>query len=136
MWQGGHLPAQMTSQAGILGAGSLVLLGALLPLEPLLVERAGLVYAISLVLGLALTLVGDSISPHPSEAARRAARSLTRGRWRPHFLTGLLLGHLLPLALFLAGGGWVAAAGVPLAALGLFAYAYAFVMAPQELPNS
>jgi hypothetical protein len=45
-------------------------------------------------------------------------------------------GHALPLALLASGVAALVPVAFASAALGLLAYAYAFVMAPQELPNS
>ncbi len=73
--------------------------------------------------------------PHASEVAARAAHDITHGRYRWWFWGGAIgLGHLVPLVLLGVG---VAA---PVAALcivaGLYAYEHAFVMAPQDIPNS
>jgi len=47
-----------------------------------------------------------------------------------------VVGHLLPLGLLFAGEPAAAAAAGVLTAIGLYAYEHAFVMAPQEVPNS
>ena len=81
--------------------------------------------------------------PHASEVAARAAHAISHGRYRGWFWAGgILIGHALPLALL--GLGWLlpwlalplAASGALAAIAGLFAYEFAFVMAPQEIPNS
>ena len=63
---------------------------------------------------------------------------ITRGRYAPHYRGGLAFGLALPLAVILLAGGSVvalAAAGA-LSLAGLFAYEWAFVMAPQQVPNN
>jgi hypothetical protein len=47
-----------------------------------------------------------------------------------------MAGHLVPLALLLAGMPLVTALAGVLSIVGLYFYEYAFVMAPQEIPNS
>ena len=91
-----------------------------------------------------VTLVSDLWMPHSSELARRANQEMVSGRYRRHFWWGGIgMGHILPLlfvviaALFggIPAAGAVLTAGVVLA-LGHYLYNTAFVMAPQELPNS
>ncbi len=48
----------------------------------------------------------------------------------------MVLGHVLPLALVLVGGVLPGALAGLCAITGLYAYEYAFVMAPQDIPNS
>jgi hypothetical protein len=65
-----------------------------------------------------------------------ASRDITHGRYRDHFWWGgIAVGHIVPFVLFV-----VAPLSIPVAALaaivGLFFYEYAFVMAPQRIPNS
>ena len=89
------------------------------------------------ILDLAVTLGGEFAMPHASADAARAAAEITRGRYRMHFWLGSVgLGHALPLALLLSGTGLAAALGGALTLIGLYLYEYAFVMAPQEIPNS
>ncbi len=47
-----------------------------------------------------------------------------------------MVGHAVPLALLASGSALLAGAGAVLAAVGLYLYEHAFVMAPQEIPNS
>jgi hypothetical protein len=73
--------------------------------------------------------------PFASEVALLASREMSHGKFRNHFWWGgIVLGHILPLVLFAIPGA------LPLVALtavvGLFFYEYAFVMAPQHIPNS
>jgi uncharacterized membrane protein len=46
------------------------------------------------------------------------------------------LGHVAPLLLVWIGGPVALAVGVLSAIVGLYLYEHAFVMAPQEVPNS
>jgi formate-dependent nitrite reductase membrane component NrfD len=81
--------------------------------------------------------------PHASHNAVRAAHEIKAGRYARHFwLGGIALGHALPL-LLLFFAAFIAPLALPAAVLamiaaiaGLYFYEYAFVMAPQEVPNS
>jgi len=73
----------------------------------------------------------------------RAAHDISHGRYRNHFWQGAIaLGHVLPvLCIILAfiaptlAMPLLAVAGLA-AIAGLYAFEYAFVMAPQHVPNS
>jgi hypothetical protein len=90
-----------------------------------------------------VTLAGEFAIPHASEVAARAAHAIRAGRYRVWFWGGgIALGHLAPL-LLVGLGVLLPSIALPLAALGglaaiagLYAFEYAFVMAPQEVPNS
>jgi hypothetical protein len=61
---------------------------------------------------------------------------MSHGKYRNHFWWGGVgLGHLVPLALFFAPARSQCRAAFA-AIVGLFFYEYAFVMAPQHIPNS
>ena len=86
---------------------------------------------------LFVILVGEFAVPRASETATRAARDIQWGAFRNHFwLGGLLLGHAVPLALLLSMGPRVGMPALLAAMVGMFFYGYAFIMAPQRIPNS
>jgi Fe-S-cluster-containing dehydrogenase component/formate-dependent nitrite reductase membrane component NrfD len=137
LWQSPLLPAQLLVQALAIGSGTLLLLGAVLPLGAELTALARLGFGGGLVLDLLLTFSGDLGMSHSSEIAARAAREISHGRYRGMFWVGsVLFGHVLPLALIAIGGSAALAAAALLAIAGLYFYEHAFVMAPQEIPNS
>ena len=85
----------------------------------------------------ALFLGSELFGPHPTAHARLAAERITRGPYRRLFWLGAVgIGLLLAglLALLPSVAAW--AVGALAALAGLFAYNWAFVMAPQEIPNS
>jgi len=133
LWQSPLLPVQMLVQALVAGAGTLLVI-ALFVAVP---EGTKWLWGGLLFVSLFLLFAGEFGMPHATETAARAAHEIRKGRYRNHFwLGGVFLGHLLPLALLLIP--WtpaVALAGV-FAIVGLYFYEYAFVMAPQEVPNS
>jgi Ni/Fe-hydrogenase subunit HybB-like protein len=138
LWQSPLLPWQLFVQA--IMAGSAALLIAALFARP----TAGAVSILAWTLGLSLaanlfiTVAGEYGLPHASQVAAMAARAITRGRYRPYHLFALWAGLILPLALILIGSQslpLLAGAGL-LAIAGLFAAEWAFVMAPQDVPNS
>jgi formate-dependent nitrite reductase membrane component NrfD len=137
LWQSPHLPVLMAVQAVVFGAAPFAALGVVLPLPAPVGEVARWTFFGALLASLAVTLVGDLGIPHASEIARRALRDMVHGTYRAHYwLGGVLLGHLVPLALLAvdAPAAWAAAFGA--AAVGLFLYAFALVMAPQAVQNS
>jgi hypothetical protein len=78
------------------------------------------------------------VVPHSSLVAAAAAHLITRGRYRNLYWFSLLGGAGVPLLLVVlvpANTAVLAVAGT-LALIGLFAYEWAFVMAPQAIPNS
>jgi Fe-S-cluster-containing dehydrogenase component/formate-dependent nitrite reductase membrane component NrfD len=142
LWQSPLLPFHLLAQALVVGSGALLMVGLVVPLGGLAAPLLWL-FGASLLVDLFVTLAGEFGVPHASEVAARAAHAISHGRYRGWFWTGgILLGHALPLAL-LALGWLLPSLALPLAALGalaaiggLYAYEYAFVMAPQEIPNS
>ena len=160
----GHLAIQalMAGAAGLLLVGWVILpgLGALMPgllgavggSAPLWFGEAtrwlGPLLLGTLVIDLGLTLGGELGMPHASANAARAAHEIRHGRWTRHFWGGsVIVGHVLPLSILVGiAAGWVPDVGplmmlllsaATLAVLiGLYFYETAFVMAPQEVPNS
>jgi hypothetical protein len=105
---------------------------------------SSLALLLALAASLAIILVGDHTMPHQSEAAARAAHLMHRGRYRSsYWLGGIVVGHVLPLAALLSTFALGRAAAAPLLVgaaattlVGLYFYEHAFVMAPQQIPNS
>ncbi len=143
LWQSPLLPVHLLIQSFVAGGGALLIVATLLPDTPAgLSDVAWIAFAVALLLDLFVILVGEFSIPHASEVAARAAHEISQGHYKNTFWWGsIALGHVLPLALALAtvwiSGQPVLAAVAGLAAIvGLYAYEYAFVMAPQEIPNS
>jgi formate-dependent nitrite reductase membrane component NrfD len=143
LWQSTLLPFHLLAQAFVAGAGALLALGMFLPPAP---EMRGLLMValmVGLLISLFVTLAGEFSIPHASEVAARAAHAIRAGRYRAWFWGGgIALGHIAPL-LLVAGGALLPDIATRLSALaglaaigGLYAFEYAFVMAPQEVPNS
>jgi Fe-S-cluster-containing dehydrogenase component/formate-dependent nitrite reductase membrane component NrfD len=148
LWQSPLLPFHLTIQALMAGTGALLslglagnLAGLVLPLG--MASLLTWLFGTSVVLDLFVTLAGEFGMSHASEIAARAAHTISHGRYRRWFWGGgIVLGHVLPLVLLilgvtLPGAGVLLLALAGLAAIaGLYAFEYAFVMAPQEIPNS
>ncbi|MCP4359806.1 MAG: hypothetical protein GY796_17500 [Chloroflexi bacterium] len=74
---------------------------------------------------------------HASEVAAQAAHDISHGRYKNYFWWGsVVVGHLLPLGLLFFGQPVFAGIAAIAAIVGLYAFEYAFVMAPQDVPNS
>ncbi len=143
LWQSPLLPAHLLIQAFVAGSSALLVVALFLPEPPEgLSTVAWIAFTVALILDLFVILVGEFSIPHASEVAARAAHEISHGHYKNIFWWGgIALGHVLPLAIALATI-WLsdqpvlgAVAGL-CAIAGLYAYEYAFVMAPQEIPNS
>jgi len=143
LWQSPLLPFHLLVQALMAGAGALLLLGLALPLGAGMAALLLWLFGATLALDLFVTLAGEFGIPHASVVAARAAHAISHGRYRRWFWGGsIALGHILPLALLALGllvptiGPALGALGALATIAGLYAFEYAFVMAPQEIPNS
>jgi len=137
MWQTPILPFQLLSQAFMVASGMFLVLGLFTQLSNSLFNFLSSTFLFSLVINLIITLAGKFAMPFASEVAMLASREMTHGKFRNHFWWGgIALGHILPLILFLAFSTISLPVAVLCAIIGLFFYEYAFVLAPQHIPNS
>ena len=164
LWQSTLSPFHLLAQAILAGSAVLLVIAPLAALPAELVTLAWWSFAVVLVVDLVILLPAEFAMPHGTDAAARASRMITRGRYRRPFWGGaILLGHLAPLGVlgaivaaaalapvpgepFYALGSvpWTAMSGASLAGalagilalMGLYAYEYVWVMAPQTLRNS
>jgi Fe-S-cluster-containing dehydrogenase component/formate-dependent nitrite reductase membrane component NrfD len=137
LWQSTLLPWQMFVQALMAGSALLLIAGALLGISGDATRVLSVVFGVSVIVNLLITIGGEFGVPHASQVAAMAAHAITRGRYARWYWASIAGGLLLPLAMLVLVGtpiGLAAAGGLSL--LGLFAYEWAFVMAPQEIPNN
>jgi len=142
LWQSALLPVHLTIQALMIGSATLLTLGLFVEISPRMVTGLTWIFGVSLVVDLFVAMLGEFGMSHASEVAARAAYEISHGKYH-HFWTGsIVLGHVLPLAILLVAAsrgtispGWVAIAALA-TITGLYLFEYAFVMAPQEIPNS
>jgi formate-dependent nitrite reductase membrane component NrfD len=142
LWQSSLLPFHLLLQALIAGSSALLIVSLLRTFADDLVVTTVVTLFFCLIIDLFLILSGEFGIAHASEVAAKAAHAIRYGRYKRLFWLGsILLGHVVPLALigtavfFISNLFVVAAAGL-CAIAGLYLYEYAFVMAPQEVPNS
>ncbi len=137
LWQSSLLPFHLIVQALMMGGALIVLLDVFMEIGPELANVARLTFIGMLILDLLVTLFGEFGMPHASEVAARAAHEISHGRYKSHFWSGsIALGHVLPLILLWPGWPMATAIAAVAAMIGLYLFEYAFVMAPQEIPNS
>ncbi|NJC98068.1 MAG: 4Fe-4S ferredoxin [Anaerolineales bacterium] len=135
MWQTPLLPFQLLSQSAMVASGVFIALGLFVRFSNDLFGFLSSTFLASLVINLLITLAGKFAMPHASEISLLASREMSHGKFRNHFWWGGIgLGHVLPLALFAIPS--MLPLAVFAAIVGLFFYEYAFVMAPQHIPNS
>ena len=137
LWQSPLLPFHLVVQAVMMGSAAVLVMGAAIALPEGLGGIAAWTFGGAIVLDLFVTLLGEFGMPHASELAARAAHEISHGRYRHQFWWGaIVLGHVIPLALLFASSALALAVAGICAAIGLYLFEHAFVMAPQELPNS
>jgi Fe-S-cluster-containing dehydrogenase component/formate-dependent nitrite reductase membrane component NrfD len=142
LWQSTLLPWHLLVQAVLAGAAALLVLGAftsgIFALPAVGVRLLGAVLGLSALASLLLTVGGEFGVKHASQVASAAAHLITHGRYRGWYWFSLVAGLVAPMLLVVlapASRPLLAVAG-GLALAGLFAYEWAFVMAPQQIPNS
>lgn len=142
LWQSPLLPFHLTIQAFVAGSGALLVLNLFLDYGDDLLSITRVTFIVALLIDLFVTMIGEFSVPHASEIAARAAHEISHGKYRRHYwIGGITIGHVVPLLLLIMSSSLVDSpvlgviAGL-CAIVGLFAYEYAFVMAPQEIPNS
>jgi formate-dependent nitrite reductase membrane component NrfD len=143
LWQSPLLPVHLLIQSFVAGSGALLVASLFLPDMPEGFSHVTwIAFVVALLLDLFVILVGEFSVPHASEVAVQAAHEISHGRYKNTFWWGsIALGHVAPLALalttmWISGQPIFGVIGGLAAIAGLYAYEYAFVMAPQEIPNS
>jgi Fe-S-cluster-containing dehydrogenase component/formate-dependent nitrite reductase membrane component NrfD len=137
LWQSTLLPFHLLLQALMVGSGVLLIVALMVSLPQAIVQVITVTFIGSVILDVGVTLMGEFGMPHASEVAARAAHDISHGRYKNHFWWGsIALGHAIPLGLMMVGGPLPAAIAAVCAMIGLFLFEYAFVMAPQDIPNS
>ena len=138
LWQSSLLPWHLFVQAVMAGTAGLLILGFFAGPAPATLRVLAWTFGLSLLVNLFLTAGGEFAVPHASAVAKAAARMMTRGRYARHYWGSLVVGLALPLAIVVLGAASPPALAVAsaLSLAGLFAYEWAFVMAPQQVPNN
>jgi hypothetical protein len=136
MWQSPLLPFQLAAQSFMAASGVFLVLSAFVTLPGSLQGALRFIFPASILTNLLLTLAGK-FNSFPSEIAMLGFREMTHGRLHNYFwLGGIVLGHLLPLALIITPVAVALPVAVICGLVGLYFYEYAFVQAPQRIPNS
>ncbi len=146
LWQSPLLPFHLIVQAIMAGSGMILLLNAISSFigsgfDAAFGRFALIAFISSIIVDVFVTLAGEFGIPHASEVAASAAHMISHGKYKTHFwMHSLVLGHgaalLFALADLIGGTTLFAAVGAICAIFGLYMFEYAFVMAPQEIPNS
>jgi len=135
LWQSPALPMHLVVQSTMVGAGSFLLLAPVVSED--LYGAAVATFGISVAADLFMMVFGEVGIPHASESAARAAHEIRSGKYRTMFWRdAVLVGRAAPLLLLAIGWAPTTALAFLLSVFGLYAYEYAFVTAPQEVPNS
>jgi len=136
MWQTPLLPFQLFSQSIMVGSGVFLALNVFTFANEDLYGFLVSVFPASIAINLLLTFAGK-FNSFASEVAMLGYREMTQGRFRNHFWWGgVVLGHVVPLVILFTFTPFTIPLVVVCTVIGLFFYEYAFVMAPQYIPNS
>ena len=137
LWQSPLLPIHMLIQSFMVGSGCLMLVRLVVAVPDDIMSVATVVFVAGLIVDLLVTMLGEFGMSHASEIAARAAHDISSGRYKNHFWLGsIALGHAVPLILLAIGGPFVAALAAICTIVGLYLFEHAFIMAPQDIPNS
>ncbi len=137
LWQSPLLPVHLVVQAAMMGGATLLVMSAFMTVPAAIVTASLYTFAIGLALDVFVILFGEVGMSHASEVAAQAAKRITKGRYKNQFWVGaMLFGHVVPFVLLFAGTRWAYGLAGLLAVIGLYLYEHAYVMAPQEIPNS
>jgi Ni/Fe-hydrogenase subunit HybB-like protein len=137
LWQSPLLPWHMLVQSVMAGSAGLLLANLFLPAPDTAHRVLVATFSASALAALLMTVAGEFGVPHASLVAEAAARLVTRGRYAAHYAASLAL-LLLPAILVLPARASQAAVALSalLALAGLLLYEWAYVMAPQQVPNN
>ena len=138
LWQSTLLPGHLFVQAIMAGAAGLIITGLFFTPDPDSTRVLSWTFGLSLLVNLLITVGGEFAVPHASQVAATAAHLITHGRYKTHYRFSIIGGLVLPLGIVIfpnASPPALAAASL-LSLVGLFVYEWAFVMAPQEVPNN
>jgi Fe-S-cluster-containing dehydrogenase component/formate-dependent nitrite reductase membrane component NrfD len=141
LWQSPLLPFHLVVQAFMMGSAALLIMDLFMAVPADIARTSLIIFIVALLVDVFVTLIGEFSIPHASEVAAKAAHEITHGRYRNQFWWGsITLGHAVPLALgllmFFVPAAFIGAVAGLSAAVGLYLFEHAFVMAPQEVPNS
>ena len=132
LWQSPLLPVHLVVQATMAGAAVMMLVAPLVAMPGALLDALTLTFAVAVVLDLAL-LFAEKAMRHSTTTAAAAAHAMHHGAYAKHYWLGAIgVGHVFALGLVPIAGP----AAAVCALVGLYVFEHAFVMAPQEVPNS
>jgi Fe-S-cluster-containing dehydrogenase component/formate-dependent nitrite reductase membrane component NrfD len=135
LWQNNLLPFQLFAQSMMVASGVFFVLNLFVTFPTDLTALLTILFPASIAVNLLMTFAGK-LNSFPTDTAMLASREMTHGKFRNHYWWGgIALGHVIPLAVLFAFSPFAPVA-VACSVAGLFFYEYAFVMAPQYVPNS
>ncbi len=137
LWQNNVLPVHLIVQAFLAGSAAYLVLAPVIDWGAEVTTLARWTFGVALVVDLLIIFLGEVAMPHATEVAAQAAHDIRHGAFKHHFWGGaIVLGHLLPLAFLMLGHPLLLVLAGIAALGGLYLFEYAFVMAPQRIPNS
>jgi formate-dependent nitrite reductase membrane component NrfD len=137
LWQSPILAPHLFVQAVMAGAAGLLICSLFIGITPQALQVLTWVFVIS-TLANVLFIISEFSITHASAVASMAAHLIKKSKYRKFYLLAVIVGGVIPLALVLVGIGslGIVALASVCSLIGLGAYEWAFVMAPQEIPNN
>ncbi|MEC7181072.1 MAG: 4Fe-4S dicluster domain-containing protein [Bdellovibrionota bacterium] len=136
LWQSPLFPFHLIIHSFMSGSAFILMLSPFIPLGPAFAFSMKNIMMVTLLIDLLLIWSEFSMS-HASEVATRAAKDITQGSFQNLFWVGaIFIGHCLPLLLGAGRLPYFEFVGPLGLIIGLFCYEYAYVVAPQKVPNS
>ncbi len=138
LWQSPLLAPHLFVQAVMAGAAALLIAGVFAPLDAQTRQVLAAIFGVSVLANALMTMFGEFGLPHASAVASAAAHMIKHGKYAQDYRIALVVGGAIPLlvALLLPASPPAMAIAALAALAGLYRYEYAFVMAPQEIPNN
>ncbi|BCX02185.1 MAG: 4Fe-4S ferredoxin [Candidatus Roseilinea sp.] len=138
LWQSPLLAPHLFVQAVMAGAAALLIAGVFVPLEASVRTVLATIFGLGVLANGLMIVFGEFGAPHASAVASAAAHLIKRGKYSKDYWMAIVLGGVIPLfiALVLPASPVAMAIAGLIALFGLYRYEYAFVMAPQEIPNN
>lgn len=137
LWQSPLLVPHLLTQSVISGGAVMIMLSVAGGVTPSHGELGRTALLLVLPLNIVILCLGKFGINNTSDASVRAMKEITHGRYKMAFWVGAVcVGHVLPLGLLNYHGSLTEIVSSLAVVAGLYCYEYAFVMAPQEIPNS
>ncbi len=136
LWQSSSFPLHLIVHSFMCGSAFILAMSPFIPSGEMLAPSMKNIMIAGIFLDL-IVIWSEFGMSHASEIASRAAKDITQGSFKTMFWFGaILIGHIIPTLIALMNIPYFEFLAPLLVFIGLYFYEYAFVTAPQKIPNS